>query len=173
MLVYYLQLIETPENRSKFDRLYHAYQGLMFHIAKGILRNDQDAEDAVHEAFLKIAKNILKISDAVCPKTRFYIVQVVESTSIDLWRKKQRELAAEPLEDHPGVAVEYHGENRVTQCILDLPPHDREVLLLRFDQGYSLRETAKLLDITEDAARKREQRAKERLEARCREEGLM
>ena len=32
---------------------------------------------------------------------------------------------------------------------------------------------AKLLGITEDAARKREQRAKERLEARCREEGLM
>ena len=172
-MLIYLQMIETPEGKTKFRRLYEAYKGLMFYVAKGILQQDQDAEDAVHEAFIKIARNMVKISDPVCPKTRAYVVQVVESVAIDLLRQRNRRLRGEVSKDYPGIVAEYHGENRVTQCILELPPHDREVLLLRYDQGYSLRETAQLLGISEAAARKREQRAKARLEEKCKEEELL
>ena len=42
-----------------------------------------------------------------------------------------------------------------------LTPHQRLVLLLRFEQGLSLRELGELLDIGEDAARKRVARARE------------
>lgn len=36
------------------------YRGLMYHVAYEILHNEQDAEDAVHHAFVKIAENIKK-----------------------------------------------------------------------------------------------------------------
>src|SRR5919107_1169723 len=42
-----------------------------------------------------------------------------------------------------------------------LTPHQRLVLLLRFEQGLSLRELGALLDVGEDAARKRVARARE------------
>ena len=77
MLVY-LQMIETPLEKSKFEQLYHQYRALMFHVANGILHNDRDAEDAVHNAFVSIAENISKIEDPNCPKTKGYIVTIVE-----------------------------------------------------------------------------------------------
>lgn len=61
MMIVYLQMIDTPEEKSKFEKLYYAYRGLMFHVARQVLNNDQDAEDAVSSAFIKIAENIEKI----------------------------------------------------------------------------------------------------------------
>lgn len=172
MLVY-LQVMEAPADKGKFERLYAQYQGLMYHIAYDILRNREDTEEAVNDAFWKIAKSIEKIAEPVCPKTRTYVVLVIESTAVDLWRKRRRRVGTVPLEDEPKIQVPYAGNNRVAELILQLPPHDREILLLRFYQGYSLKEAAKLLDLTLAAARKREQRAKGRLEQLCREEGLL
>ena len=172
-MLIYLQIMETAADQTKFERLHTHYQGLMYHIAYDILHNREDAEEAVNDALWKIAKNIEKITEAVCPKTRAYVVLVIESASVDLWRKRRRRIGTVPLEEEPKIQVAYEGANRMANLILQLPPHDREILLLRFYQGYSLKEAAKLLDLTYAAARKREQRAKERLEKLCREEGLL
>lgn len=59
-MMIYLQMIDSPEDRSKFEQIYMEYRSMMFHMANRILTNEQDAEDAVHEAFLKIAENIEK-----------------------------------------------------------------------------------------------------------------
>ena len=55
-MLIYLQMLETPEEKSLFEQIYLEYCGLMFHVAYEILHNEQDAEDAVHQAFVKIAE---------------------------------------------------------------------------------------------------------------------
>ena len=77
MLVY-LAMIDSPEDQSKFERVYHKYRYLMLHIAKQILHNHHDAEDAVHQAFVAIIENIEKISDVDSPKTRSFVVIITE-----------------------------------------------------------------------------------------------
>lgn len=67
-MMIYLQMIETPEEKSKFEQIYLEYKGLMFHVAYEILHNEQDAEDAVHQAFVKIAENIKKMIILCVPK---------------------------------------------------------------------------------------------------------
>ncbi len=62
-MMIYLQTIDTAEDRSKFEQLYEQYKQLMFYTAFQILKRPQDAEDAVHLAFLSIAENISRISD--------------------------------------------------------------------------------------------------------------
>lgn len=52
-MLLYLQMLETPEEKSLFEQIYLEYRGLMYHVAYEILHNDQDAEDAVHQAFVK------------------------------------------------------------------------------------------------------------------------
>ena len=89
-MLIYLQLIDAPEERSKFEALYMQYRGLMLYVARRILRRQEDAEDAVHDACIKIAKSISKISAIDCPETRAYIVIIVENTCIDLLRKRRR-----------------------------------------------------------------------------------
>jgi len=86
----YMSLMDSADDKSKFERIYQSYKGLMFYTANRILNNPQDAEDAVHTAFVKIAENISKIQEAVCPKTKVFVVTIVENTAIDLYRKKKR-----------------------------------------------------------------------------------
>ncbi len=56
----YMAIIDEPGDRQKFEYLYRTYKGLMFYVANQILHNIEDAEDAVHEAFIAIAQNIKK-----------------------------------------------------------------------------------------------------------------
>ena len=76
-MLIYLQIIENDKDKSKFEQIYEAYRGLMFHTAFKVLTHGQDAEDAVHHAFVKIAENITKISEPVCPKTKSFVVTIV------------------------------------------------------------------------------------------------
>lgn len=69
-MLLYLAAIQEPEDREKFRVLYTNYRGLMFHVARRILGNDQDAEDAVHNAFEKIIEQIEKISHPDSPKNQ-------------------------------------------------------------------------------------------------------
>lgn len=71
-MLIYLQMIESNEDRSKFEQLYILYRGLMLYVAKGILRNQEDAEDAVHQAFVSIIENLRSITDINSPKTRSF-----------------------------------------------------------------------------------------------------
>ena len=69
-MLIYLQMIETEAEQSKFELIYHEYFPLMFHIAYQILHHQQDAEDAVHQAFVSIAENITKIDQPLSPQTK-------------------------------------------------------------------------------------------------------
>lgn len=162
-MMIYLQMIDTPEDRSKFEFLYMEYRGLMFHVANKILHNEQDAEDTVHQAFLKVAENIEKIGDPKCPKTQGYIVTIAENKAIDLYRRRQKRQVVELSDDLPGVTAIYEGENMLAACILKLPARYREVILLRYYQGYSVKEVAAILGLSLSAASKLNQRAKNRL----------
>lgn len=162
-MMIYLQMIDTPEDRSKFEQLYLEYRGLMFHVANKILHNEQDAEDMVHQAFLKVAENIEKIGDPKCPKTQGYIVTIVENKAIDLYRRRQKRQVVELSDELPGISAVYEGENVLAACVLKLPARYREVILLRYFQGYSVKEVAAILGLSLSAASKLDQRAKNRL----------
>lgn len=114
-MIVYLQIIETPEERSKFEQLYLEYKGLMFHVAFDILHNEQDAEDAVHQAFIKIAENIKKIDEPMCPKTHSYVVTIVENQSIDQYRKQQKRQTVKLIDETHGISVQYDSASDLTK----------------------------------------------------------
>lgn len=59
-MLIYLQMIESEQDQVKFLQLYERYRGLMFYVANQILHSEQDAEDAVYEAFVSIIENLKK-----------------------------------------------------------------------------------------------------------------
>lgn len=170
-MLIYLAAMDASEDRSKFETVYLRYRGLMYHVAYKILKNEQDAEDAVHNAFLEIAENIEKISHPECPKTRSYVVTIVESKAIDLYRKNQRRKDEAYLDELQGLPVQ---EARGLEgCILRLPARYREVILLKYYHGFSGREIAQQLGISEANAAKLVQRAKQKLQELCEKEGVL
>lgn len=118
-------------------------------------------------------KNLEKISEVGCPKTRAFLVTVVERKAIDLYRKR-KQLPLDPLEeDQAGVTIPYDGDDGVTRCMLQLSARYREWLILRYDQGYTVEELAEVFDLSMDAAYKLQERAKKRLEEICIQEGIL
>ena len=164
-MLIYLQLIETAEDKSKFEQIYDAYRGLMFHVAFKILSQKEDAEDAVHHAFVKIAENITKISDPVCPKTKAFVVTIVENRAIDVLRSRNRHQEVSLDAIAYGIPVHTENENPLAELILKLPAKQRQVIWLKYYHGYNLREIASMLNMSLAAATKAEQRAKEKLKA--------
>ena len=123
-MLIYLQMLETPEEKSLFEQIYLEYCGLMFHVAYEILHNEQDAEDAVHQAFVKIAENIKKIDAPVCPKTHSYVVTIVEHQAIDQYRRLQKHPSVELIEEIQGTNAHYEGDNDLTKYICQVSRND-------------------------------------------------
>ena len=163
MLAFYLQAIETEPDREKFTALYTRYRGLMFHVAMNLLQNEQDAEDAVHQAFLSILDHFQKISDISCPKTRAFVVIIVERKALDALRRRGRESALPLNEAIRGVEIPMPGNHGLADAMARLPARQRQLLLLRYDAGYSTQEAAELLGMTQTAAQKELWRAKQTL----------
>ena len=67
-MLIYLQMLDTPEEKSKFETLYYTHRRTMLHIAMQILKDHQLAENAVQEAFIRLAKNFLKSDKSIAPE---------------------------------------------------------------------------------------------------------
>ena len=91
----------------------------MFYVANKILNHKQDAEDAMQQAFVKIAENIQKISEPVCPKTQSYIVTMVENKAIHLYRANQRRHTAEYTDETIDLSVPEPQVSSLAGCILN------------------------------------------------------
>lgn len=170
-MLIYLSMIESQDDRHKFERIYARYRNLMYHVAYRILGNPQDAEDAVHQAFVSIIQNIHKFVQIDCPETRSFIVIMTERKAIDLIRIRHSEKILPLNEDLVGLEIPAPGDHGLADALAKLPVRYREVLLLRFDSGYSTRELAKMLGLTESGVRKLIGRAKDVLRHILEEDG--
>ena len=166
----FTEMSETTDERLKIEEIFHTYGNLMFYAANQILHNDHDAEDAVQQALFVIYQNLEKFSEIKCPKSRSFIVTIVERKAIDLYRTKQRN-AAIPFEDEfinvPTSSVVNVVAERtdLAKAMAMLPTRYRELLFLKYDNGYSEREIAVMYSMTEENVKKTIQRAKKKLES--------
>ena len=170
-----LASITDEKTRSKLEMIYNAYSDAMYYRAYGILHNIHDAEDVVQGAFVKILENIDKLDQPISNRTRSFVLIVAENKAIDLYRKKKKYSEVELEDDIPEVhqSISYDGENLITEQILKLHPKYRNVLILKYVHGYNYAEIAQITDSTEEAAKKTGQRAKEKLEKMCKEQGII
>ncbi len=168
MLPIYLAMLDGDEEKSKFESLYFTYRKLMFHVANGILNDEGLAEDAVHQAFLKVLENFDKVGDISCHKTRSYVVIIVRNAAINMYNSRKRHSAV-PIEEAAFCIAEEKLErtddlDSLAEAVLKLPVIYKDALKLKYVQGFSNSEIARMLDISEAAVRKRLERARRMLE---------
>ena len=72
---------------------------MLYGYAYDILKDKGLAEDAVHEAFIRLEKNLDKIDDPDSRRTFNYLITIVENISKTMYIKRSREFASE-LEDY-------------------------------------------------------------------------
>ncbi len=152
MLLFYTLLIEEDDDKIKFEKIYTLYRKKMWYAANSILSDAYLAEDAVHNAFIGIAKNIKKINDVESSKTLSYVVTASKNAAIDMLRKRKglNEVNIDELYDVSDKesssfykAVEI--EDFVVKTLTEMPEVYRDVLYLLIVEQMSEKEIAKLL----------------------------
>ena len=132
MLVYALTLV-SAQDRTKLEKLYYEYRSVMFCAANEILHNEHETEDAVQQAFMKIAENLDKVPDELSNKTKAFVVTIAENTAIDRYRKLKRHGDCELCEEACGI--EANSADELVSCILKLPARYRQFILLKYYHG--------------------------------------
>ena len=171
-MLIYVSSIPAAEGRAKFEQVYRHYRGLMYEAAFRLLGSEEDAEDAVHQAFLYLAENISKISEPICTKTRSYVVIIVKSKSLDMLRRRKRRPTVELGENTPGLSAALPEGRGLAAAIAKLPGRERELILLKYAYGYTNSECAKLFGLSYHGIHSLDQRAKNKLRQLLQEEGI-
>lgn len=176
MLNLFLTLIDNEQDKVRFVELYEKYKNLMFYVAKEILKDEHLAEDAVQEAFLRVAKNFHKICDVLSPQTRNFVVIITRNISIDMLKKKDTIIDIDTYIESESTEIsdevfESVSSKLLTDMILKLSQNHRDILYLHHLYGYSFNEISTLLSISVETAKKRTQRARGMLKEMLKKEG--
>lgn len=115
--------------------------------------NSADAEDLAEEALMQTLKTLRL--PAPVPTVRAYLVKTARTVLADHWRRHYAARdAANELEQLPvEIATSSDSSERAQRLLALLPDNFRSILELRFLRGYSVREAANELGVTESNAR--------------------
>lgn len=163
-----------PEDSEKLQRIYEIYEQPMYRIAFAVLKNPELAEDAVSDAFVRIIDRLKKIRSPESDRTKAYIVKIIKSTSINIYRKKKRSLIRElPIDDSIIQIPDSQNVEEHVTAVMDgqdkrnllnkLDDTDRNIIILRCGKELSWKEVAERTSMTESTARKRFERARKKL----------
>jgi RNA polymerase sigma factor (sigma-70 family) len=137
-------------------KLYEDHYPIMFPICRRYANNEQDALDILHDGFIKVFKNIDKYQ--VGTSLTAWIKRVMVNTSIDYYRRETRRRSVD-IDDAVSIASDNPDalSNISAEEIISLLQHlstaYRSVFNLYVIEGYSHKEVADLLDITESTSR--------------------
>ena len=154
-----------------FEILMRRYNQRLFRAARAILRDDDDAEDAVQQAYIQAYLHL----DQFAGTARFstWLTRIAIREALGRRRRRQRlsEVALQDTEeamtdDTPDArSPEEHAERRELTGIIEgavdeLPEIYRVVFMMREVEQLSTRETADVLELSEEAVKVRLHRAR-------------
>lgn len=168
MLMFFLSVIESEEEKEKFTILYNTWRKDMYYRAYNILSDYDLTEDALQDAFLYIAQNIHKIDDPASIATRSYLLLTTSSQAKKILRDRREIVDSTIVDSYEGVSTEddffdQFDLSALIDSIKSLREEFRTPLLLKFAGGHTGAEIAKMLGLSDVAVRKRIERAKKML----------
>src|SRR5437899_10743636 len=139
-----------------YERLYALHAARMKNLARNLLGNPTDAEDAVQETFLKVQRSIASFRGQSSFVTWTY--RILINTCHDARRSRQRkkEVANDDSEETPHLEPRASGAHPTLRMALEralekLTRHQRNVFLLYEVEGFRHAEIAGMLEMTETA----------------------
>lgn len=163
MIDFIFLTIENEEQRNELAAFYSKYKNRFYAIALSKLHNQEDAEDAVQEVFSEIANKPEKFFAVPVSGRLTYTDIMVKNISIDMFNNRTR-ISMEPLEQddtendivslEDGL-IEKIAHDEILDFVNKLPTLQRDVLMLHCLLGKTIDETARELNISLVAAKKR------------------
>ena len=143
------------------------YSDMLYKICLVILCNEQDVQDAIQDTFCKYLEKKPDFRNEEHEKA--WLIKVATNICRDMIRFRVR---------HPKVSIDEvenilaAPEQRETlKELLELPIKNKTVIYLHYVEGYSIKEIADILGITESAVKSRLLRGRKQMRDTVRMEG--
>lgn len=173
MMWYLLSVLEDKRERQTFVRIYEEYHDRMEKTAIRILLNQADAEDAVQNAFMRVIEHFQRALEIPCEELAFWLISIVKNEALMILRKNQKIV---PLEEDWDAFAESAEETQsysdLVSLFARLPESYRSVLEMKMLIGYTDKEIAERLGISETAVSTRASRGRALLRKLAEKEGF-
>jgi len=151
-------------SRISQEALYRRYAKAMFHLCLFYESDREKAKDILQEAFIKIFKNLEHYDRK--GSLNGWMRKIIVNTAIDHCRRKDKEIEfisiehiTPPVSEY-GAAVSTLNTEDIISQVNRLPEGARMIFQLHTIEGYSHREIARLLHISEGTSKSQINRAK-------------
>lgn len=167
MIMLYLSVLDSENEKCTFEYYYITYREYMFYAANSVLHNEADAEDAVHDAFLGIAKHIDVLLNATEDKGKYYCIKAAKNAALDIAQRNSRVEAAD-IESFYSLADEKAFKNVTEKCeyeeilsiLRNMDSIYRDTLYMHYVMDMSVKEIANVLGRTVSAVKQQLVRGK-------------
>ncbi len=156
-------MIRMQDEKAWFTQAALQQQNSLYLLAFSILKNDEDAKDAVQDALIQAYRNLDSLRDK--SKFRPWIMKILTNCAYAALRKKA---PAEQIETQwdlaaPEERIDISTKLSLWEAVQLLPLPYRTVVTLYYYENLSVKEIGKITDSRPDAVKKRLSRAREQL----------
>lgn len=162
--------------RDAQSKLYCDYAPKLFGVSRRYSRDQTEAEDTLHEAFVNIFNKINQFSG----KGSFegWMKRIVVNIALEKYRTRYRMQTVEDITiyDSRLASDDAHdqlNEAQLMELIQDLPPRYKMVFNLYAIDGYNHKEIAEIMDINEGTSKSNLSRARKILQNKIYEIGYL
>ena len=141
------------DKKEEFECVYGRYADMLYRLALSYLNSNEDAQDAVHDVFMKYFKLIHKPGTE--EHQRAWFVRCTINQCHDMLRKKKYRMheSLDEIKEIPSEEKEL--ESDVCRLVSGLPEKYRAVITLHYLEGYNVKEVASMLKISVSAVKMR------------------
>lgn len=142
--------------KEELGQLILASEDTMYHVAKTLLYNDADCADAIQEAIVRAFTKLHTLRQDSFAKT--WLIRIVINECYAIMRRQKRIISLEAYKREETCQTEDYTD--LYEAVRQLPEEIRICVTLYYMEGYSVKETARILEVTESAVKNRLARAR-------------
>ena len=150
---------------SEFQAVFEQYKDLVYRFVWRMTNSSDTAEDITQEAFLTILRHPARF-DATRGRMRPFLLGIARNLILKTFRRDKNRWGAldeEQCMAEPVDIAGYEIADIIGKAVQDLPPLQREVLVLAHYEGLSLDEIARTVEAEVGTVKSRLHRARENL----------
>jgi RNA polymerase sigma factor (sigma-70 family) len=163
-----VQSVRNSHDPVFFETLYHRYVNKVYRKCLSMTTNPEQAEDLTQDVFMKVHRNIdrfkgrSRFSTWLYAITHHHVVDELQNRLPSV-RLEPQTWANLPHNESPDTVSPDEQWQQVKEILEQLPDTDRDILLLRYEQGLGIEEISQMLGLGISAVKMRLSRSRTKL----------
>lgn len=137
-----------------FEQLVYRYDKRVLTLALSFTRNEDDAKDIYQEVFIRAFRALPEFEERSDLMTWLHRITTNVCLSFLSEKERRRSSSIDELLDARANADEASDRQDITNALLKLSSQQRLAFLLKYDEGYKIKEIAVMLKCTEGTVKR-------------------